>query len=358
MKCSHYVYRQVNKATGEYYIGKGTYSARDPDGSKYKGSGILLLRKMSAHPYDFEKIILKEFESEQDAYEYERAMVGEMYIGGRDHDPLCLNMNSGGMGTSSDFMRNYYRNHRHRQERSIESKRRWERAEYRIKLRASQALVRDQRIKRLKETMSRPDVQAKIKDGYKCPIRRAKLREKAKPSTLNIERDGHTISIPYGHLRDYLVLGWALCSKGVVNIHRSDIGVYSCGQHDVVKHLIVEHGFVFGTNFALNRVTYDTISKLSGVKEAKAKGQMDKWSCKPVVLVDPEGQEEAVPRHEYLDRLENGYIFKSASVQVRNHKLKQTALVSRARAKALLVLRGDWELGSKRGYRAVSAKSV
>ena len=67
MAKGYYVYRQFNKRTGEYYIGKGTYSDRDPDGSKYQGSGILLLRKMKAHPDDFEKEILKEFEEEGEA---------------------------------------------------------------------------------------------------------------------------------------------------------------------------------------------------------------------------------------------------------------------------------------------------
>lgn len=120
-----YVYRQLNKVTGEYYIGKGTYSSKDPDGSRYLGSGILFLRKYKAHPQDFEKEILKDFEDEGEAYAYERELIGEKYIGGAEHDLLCLNMNAGGRGVSSSFMVAYYKVKSRREERGRESRDRW-----------------------------------------------------------------------------------------------------------------------------------------------------------------------------------------------------------------------------------------
>ena len=175
---------------------------------------------------------------------------------------------------------------------------------------------------------------------------------------IKIEKDGVEIEIPRDQLADYFRLGWSLCSKGVVNIHHPDIGIYSCGQHDVVKHLVLEHGFKFGTHYDLERVNYDVISELAGVREAKSKGQMGSWSLKPVKLINLEGELELVPRDTYLDKLEEGYTFKSQNLQVRNHTLKQTCLLGKGRAKSLLLQRGDWELGSKRGYEMVSAKSL
>ena len=358
MAKGYYVYRQFNKRTGEYYIGKGTYSDRDPDGSKYRGSGILLLRKMNAHPNDFEKEILKEFDEGSEAYDYEAELVGERYIGGADHDPLCLNMNSGGTGTSRDFMRAYYSDPKRREERSIESKKKWQNPEYRAKWQASEEASREKRIENLKETLKDPEVRARIKASANCPKKRAKLHRKNKSDTIPIEKDGVEIEIPREQLADYFRLGWSLCSKGVVNIHHPDIGIYSCGQHDVVKHLVLEHGFKFGTHYDLERVNYDVISKLAGVREIKSKGQMGNWSLKPVKLINLEGEVELVPRDVYLDKLEEGYTFKSQNLQVRNHTLKQTCNLGKGKAKRVLLQRGDWELGSKRGYEAISTKSL
>lgn len=113
-------------------------------------------------------------------------------------------------------------------------------------------------------------------------------------------------------------MGWSLCSKGVVNIHHLDIGVYSCGQHDVVKHLVLDHGFKFGTHYNLERVNYDVISKLAGVKEVKSKGQMGNWSAKPVKLTNLQGEVELISRDLLLSKLEEGYTFKSVNVTLRN----------------------------------------
>jgi len=360
MAKGYYVYRQFNKRTGEYYIGKGTYSDRDPDGSKYKGSGILLLRKMNAHPNDFEKEILKDFESEEDAYAYEAELVGERYIGGADHDPLCLNMNSGGMGSSSNALKHYYSNPIVKMEMSERMKTLWEDEDYREKVLASrEGEARERWHESHQKALKDPEVRARIKEGANNPHKKKSVREaQIKMKPINVEKDGVEIEIPRGELADYFRLGWSLCSKGVVNIHHMDIGIYSCGQHDVVKHLVLEHGFKFGTHYDLERVNYDVISKLAGVREAKSKGQMGNWSLKPVKLINLEGEVELVPRDVYLDKLEEGYTFKSANVIIRNHTLKQTCVLGKGRARRVLLERGGWELGSKRGYEAVSTKSL
>lgn len=358
MAKGYYVYRQFNKRTGEYYLGKGTYSDRDPDGSKYQGSGLLLLRKMKAHPNEFEKEIIRGFENEDDAYAYEAELVGEKYIGGSDHDPLCLNMNSGGMGSSADFMRDYYSDPKRREERSVESKENWENPEYRAKWKSSQEASREKRIETLKETLKDPEVRARIKASANCPKKRAKLHSKNKPDTIAMVRTGVEVEIPRGELADYFRLGWSLCSKGVVNIHREDIGIYSCGQHDVVKHLVLDHGFKFGTHFDLERVNYDVISKLSGVKEAKANGQVSSWSSKPVKLINLEGDVEEVCREDYINKLKEGYLFKSVNIDLRNNLKKQTVFLGRSTAKRLLLASVGWELGSRRGYDSIKARDL
>ena len=359
MAKGYYVYRQFNKRTGEYYIGKGTYSDRDPDGSKYQGSGILLLRKMKAHPNDFEKEILKEFDEESEAYDYEADLVGERYIGGANHDPLCLNMNSGGMGSSSNALKHYCSNPIVKMEMSQRMKELWEDQDYREKVIASrEGEARQRWHESYRRTLNDPSFKKKQREvmydnnDWKDSCRKGNMK------SIKVKKAGVEIEIPRGELPDYFRLGWSLCSKGVVNIHHPDIGIYSCGQHDVVKHLVLEHGFKFGTHYDLERVNYDVISKLAGVQEVKSKGQMGNWSLKPVKLINLEGEVELVPRDVYLDKLEEGYSFKSANITIRNHMIKQTCLLGKGRARKVLLERGDWELGSKRGYEAVSTKSL
>lgn len=197
-----------------------------------------------------------------------------------------------------------------------------------------------------------------LRGRFRCASRRENLRRSNMVKPIRIEKNGVVLSINRDELADYFRLGWSLCSKGVVNIHHPDIGIYSCGQHDVVKHLVLEHGFKFGTHYDLERVNYDVISKLAGVREVKSKGQMDSWSVKPVKLINLGGEVELVPRDVYLDKLEEGYTFKSANVTVRNHTLKQVCFLGRGKAKRLLLQGGAWELGSKRGYEVVSAESL
>jgi|13_taG_2_1085334.scaffolds.fasta_scaffold00002_269 hypothetical protein len=359
MAKGYYVYRQFNKRTGEYYLGKGTYSDRDPDGSKYQGSGLLLLRKMKAHPNEFEKEIIRVFENEDDAYAYEAELVGEKYIGGSDHDPLCLNMNSGGMGSSSNALKHYCSNPIVKMEMSKRGKELWEDESYRERVLASREGEPRQRWHDShKKALKDPEVRARIKASANCPKKRAKLHSKNKPDTIAMVRTGVEVEIPRGELSDYFRLGWSLCSKGVVNIHREDIGIYSCGQHDVVKHLVLDHGFKFGTHFDLERVNYDVISKLSGVKEAKANGQVSSWSSKPVKLINLEGDVEEVCREDYINKLKEGYLFKSVNITLRNNLKKQTVFLGRGTAKRLLLASVDWELGSRRGYDSIKARDL
>lgn len=97
----HYVYKITNKTTGEYYYGKRSCEGSWRDDT-YMGSGVLLKRKMEAHPdHDWRKEVLLLLDTEEEAYTYEAISIGDRW---RD-DPLCLNLCEGGAGAGSDTMR-------------------------------------------------------------------------------------------------------------------------------------------------------------------------------------------------------------------------------------------------------------
>ena len=95
----HYIYKTTNHTTGEYYYGKRTCSSGWRD-DPYMGSGLLLQRKMKAHPdHDWRKEVLLLLDSEEEAFKYEVISIGDRW----DTDPLCLNLCPGGHGFNSAF---------------------------------------------------------------------------------------------------------------------------------------------------------------------------------------------------------------------------------------------------------------
>jgi hypothetical protein len=89
----HFVYKTTHSATGRFYIGKHS-SLVDPkiefDG--YYGSGTVISRMLEVYPLsEFERLVLKEFETPELAFEYEKEIVAK-YL----NDPNCLNISSGG----------------------------------------------------------------------------------------------------------------------------------------------------------------------------------------------------------------------------------------------------------------------
>jgi len=83
-----FVYKWSNNKTGEYYIGvhKGTVD----DG--YIGSGTIFKQKYNKYPENFEREILKTFETYEEALQYEKLLVNEDTL----LDKLCLNIVLGG----------------------------------------------------------------------------------------------------------------------------------------------------------------------------------------------------------------------------------------------------------------------
>lgn len=94
----NYIYKITNKTTGEYYYGVRSCSGHWKDDS-YMGSGILLKRKMKAHPdHEWIKEVLLVFDTPEEAYEYEEVILQGRHIGCDTHDGFCLNMRQGGVG--------------------------------------------------------------------------------------------------------------------------------------------------------------------------------------------------------------------------------------------------------------------
>jgi len=90
----HYVYKTVRKSTGEYYIGVHSTTNKD---DRYVGSGFRIKRLVAKYgKSDFERIILCECSTREEAFAVEQLLVTEDLL----QDPLCLNLTTGGKGNA------------------------------------------------------------------------------------------------------------------------------------------------------------------------------------------------------------------------------------------------------------------
>jgi len=91
---NYYLYRTTNKENGKFYIGvRQTKKSIDKD--RYMGSGKYLLRAIQKYGKDaFEKVILGQFENEEELYKAEAAFVTSDLVS----DPMCYNACTGGRG--------------------------------------------------------------------------------------------------------------------------------------------------------------------------------------------------------------------------------------------------------------------
>jgi hypothetical protein len=86
-------YKITNLINGKYYYGVHDGS----DTENYEGSGLLLNKAYEKYGIqNFKKQILKEFETEDEAYEYEAMIVDEEMI--HENNPMCYNLCKGGHG--------------------------------------------------------------------------------------------------------------------------------------------------------------------------------------------------------------------------------------------------------------------
>jgi hypothetical protein len=90
----------MNQINGKYYY--GVHNGKNTE--SYEGSGDLLYKAYKKYGKEnFKKEILKEFDTEDEAYEYEEVIVNEKMI--NKNNPMCYNLKEGGKGFTSDFAR-------------------------------------------------------------------------------------------------------------------------------------------------------------------------------------------------------------------------------------------------------------
>ncbi|WCZ66372.1 homing endonuclease [Yersinia phage MHG19] len=93
----HFVYETTNLVNGKKYIGKHSSEKLDDD---YLGSGIALRRAVDKYGSDsFKREILKQFDSSEEAFEYEAKLVTEEIV----NDNNYYNMTTGGFGGNIIF---------------------------------------------------------------------------------------------------------------------------------------------------------------------------------------------------------------------------------------------------------------
>lgn len=94
----HTVYLTENKINGKIYVGK--HSTTNPN-DNYLGSGRVLAQAVRKHGKDnFEKRILGIFETEAEAFEFEKITIKQM----KERGYVMYNILSGGEGITSEFM--------------------------------------------------------------------------------------------------------------------------------------------------------------------------------------------------------------------------------------------------------------
>lgn len=99
---NHYVYEITNLVNGKKYIGKRSCKC-DINNDPYMGSGVLIKKAITKYGKEnFEKIIIKVCDSEEDAYSYEKC-----YINAKQayKDPQYYNIGSGGLGNQKGVPR-------------------------------------------------------------------------------------------------------------------------------------------------------------------------------------------------------------------------------------------------------------
>ena len=114
---THFVYETTNLLNGKKYIGKHSTCNMD-DG--YLGSGKHLCNSIKKYGKEnFERKILKEFNDEKKAYQYEERLVTKEIVDDRNY----YNITTGGNGLSSEDVKKQWENPEHKKLMSANMKR-------------------------------------------------------------------------------------------------------------------------------------------------------------------------------------------------------------------------------------------
>ena len=96
----HFLYIQVNLNTNEYYVGK-VNRKRWSEIKRYQGSGLKFKGKYKGHENEFVRYFIACCSTSKETEEREAEIVDEELL----KDPKCLNLVSGGGGTSEHYSR-------------------------------------------------------------------------------------------------------------------------------------------------------------------------------------------------------------------------------------------------------------
>jgi hypothetical protein len=125
MKKYHFVYETINLINGKKYIGKHSTKNKN-DG--YLGSGIYLNRAINKYGKEnFKRVILKEFDTEKEAFDYESELVGMDIVNNSNY----YNIIKGGIGWTSEELKEYWKDEDLRKEMSNKIKELWKTPEFR-----------------------------------------------------------------------------------------------------------------------------------------------------------------------------------------------------------------------------------
>lgn len=231
---SHYIYKITNLTTGEYYYGKRSYKG-DWRRDKYMGSGTVLKRKMQKHPdHEWRKEVLLLLESEQEAFEYERVVIGDRY----KTDPLCLNLCAGGDGGIGTLEKS---------------------AEHKAKIGAAHVGM-----KRGAETRAK---MSKIHKGKIVPPEKRRNMSAGKvKGTVKIIKNEAIYEVRDEQLVQELREGATFAAPHHVNLHHEGQGVWVQIKTSVARDLVIlDAGWKHGTRSYLRQIRVSDIDKATGL---------------------------------------------------------------------------------------------
>jgi group I intron endonuclease len=174
MSEEHSVYCTTNIVNGKFYIGKHS-SSNANDG--YLGSGEILKRAIKKYGREnFTKDIIGTFQDEEQAYRYERLIVGH-YI----KDRLCYNIAEGGRGITSEARKKNWEKEEYRQKMSEAARKRMEDPKFKQKM--IEAMRKPERRQKISEEIKKKWKDPKFKQKHNEAMRKPECRQKMSEAT-------------------------------------------------------------------------------------------------------------------------------------------------------------------------------
>jgi hypothetical protein len=169
----HVVYETTNLVNGKKYIGK---HSTDDLNDAYLGSGNVLLRAVKKYGREnFDRTIIRCFDSEEEAFEYEGKLVNlDVTL-----DDAYYNIDIGGKGVSREILKRWYSDPKNKEKhlRAVNKPETKMRQSIAQKINQNRPEVREKAHKSLQEWHSKPENKAKIKERFNRPEFKEKISE-------------------------------------------------------------------------------------------------------------------------------------------------------------------------------------